>query len=233
MRRILLASSLLLISFVLSAQELESIIKKNIEATGGKARSAFKTLIAEGTMTQMGTSMELKLIEKKPDKIKMVMTFSGMEIIQLVNGPEGYMVNPMTGSAEPVALNAEQISQIRDNSMLSNSLEQQMARGTLSLIGSSEIGGEPVFELKNTGDMGDSYIYISKKTYYTVAMKLTTSQNGQQYNIEARMKEYKDVNGVMVPMVTETYLNGTLSGSMNYNSIKFDVPIADSEFERK
>jgi len=233
MRRIVLAVVLLTISTSLSAQDLESIIKKNLEITGGSTRSNFKTLVAEGSMSQMGMSLDLKLIEKRPDKMKMITTISGMEIIQMVNGSTGYMVNPMTGSSDPVTLNAEQVTQIRDNSLLSNSLENLFKAGTLSLVGSSEIAGEPVFELKNSSGSGDSYFYISKKSYYTVAMKLSVNQNGQQFNIEARMKDFSDFNGVKIPMVTETYINGTLSGSMTYKSIRFDVPVADSEFELK
>jgi outer membrane lipoprotein-sorting protein len=233
MKRILLAFSMLLFSIGISAQDLETIIKKNFEATGGKTRASYKTLIAEGSMSQMGMMLDMKLLEKRPDKLKMITTYNGMEIVQMINGTSGYMVNPMTGSAEAINLSPDQVSQIRDNSLLSNSLESLMNSGSLSLTGSSEIAGEPVFELKKSSSMGDAFFYISKNSYYTVAMKLTANQNGQQYNIEARMKDFTDYNGVKVPLTTETYINGTLSGSMTYKSIKFDVPISDSEFEIK
>jgi len=233
MKKILFVFSVLLISITISAQDLESIVKKNLEATGGKARSAFNTLIAEGSMSQMGMTFELKLLEKKPDKIKISSSYSGLELIQVINGQSGYMVNPMTGSTESIKLTPEQVNQAKGNSLLSNSLENQVKAGTLTLVGSSEIAGEPVYELRNGSGNGETSIYISKKSYYTVAVKLSTTQNGQQYNIEARMKNYTDFSGVMIPVVIETYIDGSLSGSMTYKSIVFDVPIPDSEFEIK
>ena len=82
-------------------------------------------------MSQMGMSMDMTIIEKVPDKIKTVITFSEMEIVTVVNGDKGYMINPMMGSSEPVPLKAEQISQSAGSKMLGSSIRKQLDDGKL------------------------------------------------------------------------------------------------------
>lgn len=233
MKRVFFSIIALVFSLAVSAQDIQTIVKKNIEATGGKALSGIKTMVVEGSLSQMGMSMDLKILEKRPGKIKMVTAFGGMEILQVINGDAGYMVNPMTGSTGPVSLTADQIAQVRDNSMLSNSLERRLNDGALELTGSSDIAGEAAFEIKTTTEQGDIFTYISKKSYQVIAVKMTASQMGQQMNVEMRMKDYTSNNGVFIPMAIDTYVNGSLSGTLTYNSIRFDVPVDDSEFEIK
>lgn len=233
MRKLFLGLMVSVISVALSAQDLQTIVKKHIEATGGKTLAACKTLAIEGKISQMGMSLDLKMFEKKPDKIKVITTFSGMDMVQVINGNAGYMINPMMGSSDPISLTAEQVAQGKENSTLANLLETQLMAGKLELTGSSDIAGEAAFELKSTSNGMDSFIYISKKSYYTIAVKMTAEQMGQQYNVEMRMKDYTDISGVKMAMTIDTYVNGSLSGTMTYSSIKFDLPIADSEFEIK
>ena len=233
MKKTILTLSIILLGFSLSGQDLATIVKKNFDATGGKKRASAKSIVMEGNLSQMGMSMTVKIYEKKPDKMKLETTFNGMNIVQMVNGDRGMMINPMAGSSDPVALTGEQIEQIRANSVLNNNMNDQLAAGKLELMGTSTFAGEPAFEIKTSTEMGDAFIYISTKSFLTLGTKMTTSQMGQNLNVELRMKDYKDFNGVKIAMTTDTYINGNLSGTMTYTNIKFDEPIPDSVFEIK
>jgi outer membrane lipoprotein-sorting protein len=223
----------LIVPALLCGQELNEVIKKYSDASGLAKLSDYNSLVVEGSVSQMGMNMDMKLMEKKPGKLKMVTTFSGMDIVQVINGNTGFTINPMMGSTEPVDLPADQLAQAESSSMLSNSIEKLMNDGSLELTGKSNIGDESAYEIKATTDAGVILFYISDKTYQLIASKSVVSQGGQQFDVETRMKDIRDYEGVMLPSLSETYVNGALSATITFNSIKFNVPIPDSEFEKK
>ena len=234
MKKVLSAFAIaLIIPVLMSGQDLNEVIKKYSEASGLTKLSGYNSLVVEGNISQMGVSMDMKLMEKRPGKLKMVTILNGMEIVQVINGKTGYTINPMMGSAEPVDLPAEQLAQVENSSMLSNSIENLLNNGKLELVGKSTIAGESVYEIKTISDAGDIFFYISDNTHQLVASKTTVSQMGQQFDVETRMKNIKSYDGVMMPSVSETYVNGALTATVTFNSIKFNVPIPDSEFEKK
>ena len=70
------------------------------------------TVYMEGKVSQMGTEMPMIISVKKPDKVKVVITYSGMDIITTFDGEKGYMVNPLAGMTEPVEIPAEQLASV-------------------------------------------------------------------------------------------------------------------------
>ncbi|MCA1757480.1 MAG: hypothetical protein LC649_08490 [Bacteroidales bacterium] len=234
MKRIILTLTVaLIIPALVCGQDLNEVIKKYSDASGLAKLSGYNSLVVEGNVNQMGMSMDMRLMEKKPGKLKMVTTFSGMDIVQVINGNTGYTINPMMGSTEPVELPADQLAQAESSSMLSNNIEKLLKEGSLELTGKSNFGDESAYEVKALTDAGTVFFYISDKTHQLIGSKTTVSQMGQQFDVETRMKEIKDFEGVMLPSVSETYVNGALSATITFNSIKFNVPIPDSEFEKK
>ncbi|MFN2379087.1 MAG: outer membrane lipoprotein carrier protein LolA [Bacteroidales bacterium] len=234
MKRIILTlTAALIIPALVCGQDLNEVIKKYSDASGLAKLSGYNSLVVEGNVNQMGMSMDMRLMEKKPGKLKMVTTFSGMDIVQVINGNTGYTINPMMGSTEPVELPADQLAQAESSSMLSNNIEKLLKEGSLELTGKSNFGDESAYEVKALTDAGTVFFYISDKTHQLIGSKTTVSQMGQQFDVETRMKEIKDFEGVMLPSVSETYVNGALSATITFNSIKFNVPIPDSEFEKK
>lgn len=234
MKRIIIAlTAALIIPVLLSGQDLNEVIKKYSDESGLAKLSGYNSMVVEGSINQMGMTMDMKLMEKKPGKLKMVTTFSGMDIVQVINGNTGYTINPMMGSTEPVDLPADQLAQAESSSMLSNNIEKLLNNGSLELTGKSNIGDESAYEIKALTDAGTVFFYISDKTHQLIASKTSVSQGGQQFDVETRMKDIKDYEGVMMPSVSETYVNGALSATVTFKSIKFNVPISDSEFEKK
>lgn len=234
MRRIIITlTAVLIIPVMTIGQDLSEIIKKYSDASGLTILSGYNSIVIEGSTSQMGMSMDMKLMEKRPGKLKMVTFFSGMEIVQVINGKTGYTINSMMGSAEPVDLPAEQLAQVENSSMLSNSIENLLNNGKLELIGKSTFAGESAWEIKADSEAGEMFFYISDKSYFLIGSKMSLSQMGQQFDVETRMKDIKNYDGVMLPSVSESYINGALSATVTFNSIKFDVPIPDSEFEKK
>ncbi len=94
----------LLVASVCTAQTLDEIVNKYYAANGTEVLEKATTLYMEGHMSQMGMEMPMTITVKKPNKVRVVITFSGMEIITTFDGEKGYMVNPLSGAAEPVEI---------------------------------------------------------------------------------------------------------------------------------
>ena len=98
MKKLLILLPALLVASVCSAQTLDEIINKYYAANGTEILEKASTLYIEGNVSQMGTDMPIIVSVKKPDKVKVVISFSGMDIITAFDGEKGYMINPLSGS---------------------------------------------------------------------------------------------------------------------------------------
>ena len=81
MKKLFILLPALLVASVCSAQTLDEIINKYYAANGTEILEKASTLYIEGNVSQMGTDMPIIISVKKPDKVKVVISFSGMDII--------------------------------------------------------------------------------------------------------------------------------------------------------
>lgn len=233
MKKSLLLLVLLVVAASLVAQDINKIIDKYEKAINAKKLNSFKTIKVIGTLSMGGMSMDMLLIEKAPDKIKTVITFSGMEMVTVVNGDKGYEINPFSGSSEPVAIGAVKIAQALENKMLGSSIRKQLENGKLEMVGEEEYNNVNCYIIISQAAAGDTFMFIDKKSSLIIGIKLTTMAAGQEMKLEMRMSDFKEIKGVIMAMKIDTYANGTMSMSTIFKSIEFDVPINDSEFEIK
>jgi len=234
MKKLIILLPLLFIVSVISAQTLEEIIKKNFSAGGGENLAKAKTLYIEGKANQMGMEMPMTMYMKQVDKIKIVITYNGMEIVTLFDGVKGYMVNPMTGSSEPVELPADQLGSIKNNNMFRHQLSENLKEGKLSMIGTEDVNGKPAFKIMASVEGGSPiYYFIDKESYMLVKNATTVTQMGQEMEVESIIKEYVDINGVKFPKVTISMVNGMEAASIVLDKIELDKEIDDSVFAVK
>ncbi len=225
---------MLLVVSICSGQTLDEIINKNSKALGGDILNKAKTLYIEGKTSQMGMDIPMTMFMKQPDKVKVVITYNGMEIITLFDGEKGYMVNPLAGSSEPVELPEEQLGSIKGNNMFRNELMDNFKAGKLSLVGTEDVNGKPAFKIMNSVEGGNPiYYFIDKESYLTVKNSTKATQMGQEMEVESFVKEYADINGVKIPKVIVQVVNGMEGGSTVFEKIELDKEMDDSVFTIK
>lgn len=217
----------------LSAQNLDNIIRKHLEAVNAEQRSRFKSLFIKGSINMQGMVLNMEMYEKVPDKLKSVSTYNGMEIVQVINGDRGYMINPLMGSPEAVPLSSDQIASVKINSMLNTNIKSYYSEGKMELAGEEPVSGSPAFRIKITAPEGTRYIFIDKESYYITQVRLTVNQMGNDINIDLRMSDFDTFDGVIVARTTHTFMNGQPAGTAKYETIEFNREIDDSVFEIK
>ncbi len=233
MKRLLVILLSLIAIGTLGAQNLDKVIEKHLQAINAEKLSQFKTLIIKGHINMPGMQLDMEMYEKAPDKIKSVSNFSGMDMVQVINGDRGYMINPMMGSNEAVRLSADQIATIKNSSILNASVENAYRAGNMEMEGEEAVGGRPAFKIKISAPEGTRYIFIDKESYYLTQMRINVNQMGADITVEMRMRDFVDTDGVIMARTIDTFMNGQPAVTAVYESIEFNREIDDSEFEIK
>jgi len=232
MKKSFLVLSLLISVVAVNAQTVAEIVAKNSTATGYDKLAKATTIIIEGKMSQMGTDMPLVLYLKQPDKIKMTMTYNGMDIVTVYDGEKGYMINPLMGSFEPTEIPAEQLGDIKKNNMFVNELQTLLDENKLQLVGEEDVDGKPAYKIEASGSEKPVYYFIDKENGLLVKKSATVNQMGQEMTVDVFNKEFADIDGVKFPKVATSIVNGSIeAGTMTYDKIELNTPIEDSVFK--
>jgi hypothetical protein len=218
---------------VLNAQSLDEIVKKYNTVNRQDILDKVNTIKVTGKVSAMGMELPLSMYMKKPNKIKMVYSFQGQEMIQVFDGEKGYMVNPMMGSTDPVELTGDQLTQLQDNNSFNNQVAEYFKAGKLTLEGEEAVNGKPAFKMKAIVGTMPVYLFVDKESYMMVKTKATVEQMGTSVEMDSYMTDYTDVKGVIMPKKVTQMANGMEAAVVTFETIEVDVPIEDSVFKIK
>ena len=218
---------------VVSAQSLEEIVKRYSAANKLDKVGTLKTIKITGNMSVMGMDVPMEIWMKNPDKVKSVSNFNGQEMVSAFDGVKGYTINPMMGSTEPVEMTVDQLKNIQRNNMFQNYLENYLKNGQLALGGEEAVNGTPAYKINATLDGGTVVnLYIDKSSYLLTKQSVNMMAEGQTMVMDSYPSDYKDVNGLFVPMKTTMSMMGQ-EFTTTFTKVEIDVPMDDSIFQLK
>lgn len=233
MKKVFLLAAFLTVLQVITAQSLDELVKRYTIANRFDRIAALKTIKISGNMTMMGAVVPMTIWMKNPNKIKIVSTFNGQEVIQVFDGVNGYMVNPMTGSATPVTMSPDQIKQTLRTSMFQNFLDLALKTGQLSLAGEETINNKPAYKLKVNIEGGSPVeFFLDKESSLLVKISAVVNEGGMTMTIVSYPTDYREMNGLIVPMKT-TSLTQVMEFIMNFTKVEVDLPMDDNLFSVK
>jgi hypothetical protein len=231
MKKIQLLLMALFAFTIIKAQTVEEIVKSYTKAHKLDQMEDISTIKISGTMSLMGMDMSYEMSAKKPDKMKVVINFQGQEIITAIDGNKGYTINPMTGSSDPVEIDAAQVEQNSNSNVFNNYVDNYLKKGVLTLEGTENVNDKPAFKLKAAPDTNTTlYLFIDKDSYMLVKTTTNMVQDGNPIEADTFFSEYKDTDGVMLPMQTTTSASG-MEILISYDKIEVNLPMEDSMFK--
>jgi len=240
MKKSLLLPALLCLAFQpMQAQTADEIIDKYYVNTGGIQKwKDLKSLKMEGDITmQMGT-FPFTLYRKTPNKMKIVVSVMGQELIpQAFDGETAWMVNPFSGASSPEKLSEAQAKAIRDQASMEDPFIDYMAKGyEASYAGTADVSGTPcqvVKLVKNKGVAGmeeTSSYYFDAATGMQMMIKQISAENGGQ-EVEIYLSDYQDTgNGLVMPFVMDTRSQGQSIQKITFKKMGVNEEIADEFF---
>lgn len=233
MKKLFLLFSVIAITASIKAQTLEEIVNKYSVANKLDKLSSFTSVKITAKMSMMSMEMPMIMYMKNPNKIKTVTSMGGQEIISVFDGVKGYITNPMTGANKPVEMSPEQVKQTINNNILQNYIKNYFKKGQLTLVGEDNVNGRPAFKLKAMLDgVNSSLLYIDKVSYQLIKTSTSASQGGVPMTIDSYMTDFKDNNGVILPMKTTSSASG-MEFVILFEKVEVNIPMDDSIFQVK
>jgi hypothetical protein len=153
--------------------------------------------------------------------------------MQVFDGTKGYAVNPISGSSVPVEMSAMETKQIMRNNIFQNYLETYLKEGALKLEGEENVNGKAAHKIKAELDGGIAMtMFIDKATGLLVKTSANVSAEGMAVTLDSYPSDYKDINGLFLPMKTTTSAQG-MEFVQTYTKVEVDIPMDDSIFKLK
>jgi hypothetical protein len=208
---------------------VDDVVLKNLNARGGLARlRAITTIKQTGSLSMSGSEAAMVVYSKRPNLLRQELKVNGQLVINGFDGITPWIVNPLVGAARPMVVSGPQADMIREQSEFDGPLVDYKARKITVTVEGLELEGErSLVHLRLTSASQQvRHLYLDSVTYLDA--KLMTEQ--QQMKLEQVFADYHEVEGVQVPFVIRTLMNGVQQSEIKFTQVEFNVKMDDAIF---
>ena len=214
------------------------IVDRNVAARGGlQAWRAVQTMSFSGKIDAGGkqnVQLPFVMAMKRPRKTRVEIKFANDKAVQVYDGANGWKLRPFLGRRDVEPFSAEEIKSASMESELDGPLVDYATKGTqLELEGVEKVEGHDAYRLKLTMK-GDHvrHIWVDAQTSLEVKIEgVPRRMDGKMRPVEIYYRDYKSVDGLMVPYVLETRVQGgKQTHKMTIESVVVNAKLEDSLF---
>jgi outer membrane lipoprotein-sorting protein len=228
------AAGLFLFSTVPTAQSVDEIVAKNIEARGGleKLRSV-QTVRTTGKLIGGGREMPMTIWVKRPNKVRRETTFPDRTMTVGFDGTTVWGLDSTVGKAQQMT--GPQAEGTRDDADIDPLLLDYRKKGLrVELVGQEKIDGETVNHLRVTRKNGkQSRYYLSADTGLEVRIVDTFEQGGMKFEVRTDLSNYQTVDGMRLPFTIKQFNNDKLAVEFTLEKVDFNLPVDEEMFRMK
>jgi hypothetical protein len=230
-----------------SDPKAEAIVSRAIEVLGGSTYLNVKTVIGRGFFTsfQEGVSqIPARFLDyiSYPDKERTEFTGAGIRVIQINSGATGWLFDGATKT-----LSDMKTAQIEDFKRGMRTSVENLLRGwwkkegaTLVYVGRREAGlarRNETLRLTYPDGFWIEYEFAAKeglpaKVIYKRTKSKPDSNDTEEITEEDRLAKPIVIDGVTAPWVIDHFINGTQTSRLNYESVEYNRPLADTLFAK-
>ena len=214
------------------------IADRYVQAKGGlQAWRAVQTISYSGKYEAGGKqNVELPFLMqlKRPHKSRFETEFQGDKAIQVYDGTKGWKYRPFLGRKDVEPYSPDELKAAALDSDLDGPLVDYAAKGTqVTLEGVEKVEGRDTYKLKLTLKSGQvRHLWVDTQSFLEV--KIEGSQrrmDGRMRPVEVFYRDFKSVNGLMVPYVQETVVQGVKkSHKIIVENVEVNPKLDDSLF---
>ncbi len=232
----LLTTFLVLLASVVSAQTVDEIIAKNIQARGGMDKiKSVETIRSSGTMS-MGGGMEApgSMVQKRPDMARLEFTVQGLTAVQAYDGKTAWQIMPFMGKKDAEPMSADDRKDIEENADIDGPLVDYKSKGhQVELLGKDKVEGTDAYKLKVTLKNGDVItMYLDADSFLEIKEETKRMVRGTEREVESVIGDYKEVNGLMFPFAIESGVKGGQEKqTLTLSKIEINTPVDNSIFK--
>ena len=191
-----------------------------------------KLLANQPTVIQLPFTLELK----RPALQRLEIPFQGQTAIQVFDGSNGWKLRPYLGRHEVEAFNQDEIRIAASQQPLDGALIDYQSKGTQVEVESAEkLEGRDAYRLKLSLKNGDVlHTWIDAQNFLDIKIDAPARRwNGQMHAVSTYFRDYRSVNGLMIPHRMETVVDG-VPGSENIyvQKVALNPDLPDKHFMR-
>jgi outer membrane lipoprotein-sorting protein len=229
----LLAVGVIATPFAL-ADTAEDVVERYLEARGGVEKmKAVESLRAECVVNMGGSEAPCVFEWKRPNKVRMEYTVKEQTAIQAFDGTTAWAYIPFMGRTTASELSAEESKFVAETSRFWGPLLDWQERGfSLQYEGAEDLDGVLCHKLMLTGPDGDiTYMYIDDVYNLQVRELQLREAQGQQVEVDVRIGDYREVDGVFIPFSTKQKIkSAVVESSLTFEEVQLNVDIPDDRF---
>lgn len=225
----------------------EAVVNRAIEVLGGNTFLNVKTVVGRGFFTTFNdgiSQIPARFLDyiSYPDRERTEFTGNGIRVIQTNNGDTGWLYDGATKSLSD--MKGPQIEDFKRS--MRTSVENLLhgwwkkEKATLSYLGRREAGlakRNETVRLTYPDGFWIEYEFAAKeglpaKIVYKTNKKKPDSEETEEVTEEDRLAKPITIAGVTAPWVIDHFINGNQTSRINYESIEYNLPLADALFAK-
>ena len=230
-----------------SDEKAQKLVQRGLEVVGGSNYLNVRTLIGRGIFSQYkdgSPEVPSKFVDYVvyPDKERTEFTSSGIRTILGNSSGKGWVFD---GSVKN--LKDQKAEQLEDFNTSMKTGFENLLRGwwrkegaTVSYVGRREAGlarRNETVRLTYTDGFWIEYEFDAKeglpaKVIYQRKRKNPDTDEMEQVTEEDHLLKPVTINGIVTFFVVDHFINGKQTSRINYDSVEYNQPIADSLFEK-
>jgi hypothetical protein len=191
------------------------IVERNVAARGGLAAwHAMSSMTLAGDMDAGGkqnTTLPFVLNLKRPNKTRLEIRFKVQTAVQVYDGAQGWKLRPFLGrnDADPYTPAEAKVAAAATD--VDAPLVDYAARGTkVELAGTEAVEGKSAYKLRLTKKSGEQVnLWVDASNFLELKMDgEPRKMDGRMRKVAIYFRDYKKVDGLVLPYVTETMVDG-------------------------
>jgi hypothetical protein len=222
------------LSFNASAQTVDEVIAKNIEARGGLGKlQSVRSIRTTAKFTQGSFRADFRQENKRADKVREEFIIQGMAQVQAYDGKTGWQISPFGGRKDPELLSQDDMKSLAVDADMDGPLVQYKEKGhKAELVGHDSMEGTDCFKIKLSMKNGDvRYYYLDTDSYLELKVEIQTTIRGALQESELYYGDYEQVNGIYYPFTVEQAQKGSSSrAQISVEKIEQNIPLEDTIF---
>jgi hypothetical protein len=191
------------------------IVERNISARGGlQAWRTVKTLSMSGKLDAGGkqkVQLPFVLEMERNRKTRLELQFNGQTAVQVYDGTNGWKLRPFLNRRDVEPYTPDELKAASLQADIDGPLVDYVAKGTkVQLEGIQSVEGHDAFNLKLTLKTGQvQHVWVDAQTFLDVKVEGTPRRlDGKFHPVATYLRDYRSVNGLMIPYVNETAVDG-------------------------
>jgi hypothetical protein len=212
------------------AQTQDEIIKKHIDAIGGKDNWAkVKSIKTSGSMKAQGADVKITLVQVDKKAMRNDIALMGMNGYNILTTTEGWNFMPFGGQTKPEPLTPDDVKKSQDElSILPDFLTYKELGKKLDYLGKDDVDGTECYKFKMTNkEKKETTYFLDPATYYVIKQTSKNTKDGKEYEESSSFSNYKKQDcGIVYPFnVASSW------GEMEVTALEINPKIDESIFK--